>query len=92
MDNFLKLLKFGLQNRAAIFSVWALIFGAVTGGYMATQKPVERVSRPLPIPERPNVITPPAPPKEVRTIVVKDTEACKKLIDKHVRKYHFGAE
>lgn len=35
MDDFIKLLKFGLNNRAAIFSVWVMILSSIgLGGYM----------------------------------------------------------
>ena len=97
MDKFLKVVKFGLDNRAAILSVWILIAGIIGGtGYIASQKPVEQIKRSLPIPEPVNVMTPPLPPKsvprepidysKVRQIA---TEVCEKINHDHERQYHF---
>ena len=86
MDKFLKVIKFGLDNRAAILSVWILIAGIIGGtGYIASQKPVEQIKRPIPIPEQPK------PPIKVPTIVTRSNckQICGDLITEHEKKFHF---
>ena len=83
MDKFLKVVKFGLDNRAAILSVWILIAGIIGGtGYIASQKPVEQIKIPLPIPE---------PPVKAPTVVTRSNckQICGDLITEHEKKYHF---
>ena len=85
MDKFLKVVKFGLDNRAAILSVWILIAGIIGGtGYIASQKPVEQIKRPLSIPE-------PKPSVKAPTIVTQSNckQICGDLITEHEKKYHF---
>jgi hypothetical protein len=97
MDKILKIVKFGLDNRAAILSVWILIFGAIGTGLIATQKPVEQVTIPLPIPEQPKPKVAVNPPKVVTRIEPIDyskvrqiaTEVCEKINHDHDRRYHF---
>ena len=85
MDKFLKVIKFGLDNRAAILSVWILIAGIIGGtGYIASQKPVEQIKRPLPIPEPVNVITLPKPVPQPNC-----KQICGDLITEHEKEYHF---
>ena len=88
MDKFLKVVKFGLDNRAAILSVWILIAGIIGGtGYIATQEPVEQITRPLPIPEQPESKL----PVKASTIVTRSNckQICDDLITEHEKKYHF---
>ena len=84
MDKFLKVVKFGLDNRAAIVSVWILIFGAIGTGYIATQKPVEQIKRSLLIPKQ-------NPPVKAPTIVTRSNckQICGDLITEHEKKFHF---
>ena len=95
MDDFIKLLKFGLNNRVAILSVWVMIFGvAGAGGYFSLpDKPVEPVKIAMPLPEPIEKISPPPPPTVIERIVIKEVSnceaICKGMVRKHEKAHHF---
>lgn len=92
MDDLIKLLKFGLNNRVAILSVWVMIFGvAGAGGYFSMpEKPVETkvIALPLPEPVKP-IVAPPPPTVIERTIIRESSCDCGEINRKHEKKHHF---
>jgi hypothetical protein len=96
MDAFLKLLKFGLDNKAAILSIWVLIFGAISASGYNYWKPVELDIVQV---QPPTEITPPAAPPKPQVVIREvirevpqeiDYSVCERMMDKHVTIYHFG--
>lgn len=91
MDDFIKLLKFGLKNRVAILSVWVMIFGvAGAGGYFSMpEKPVEHHVINLPLPEpKPEIIATP-PSTIVDRVIIKEACTCEDGLRKHEKIHHF---
>jgi len=84
MEKVLKAIKFFLDNWKLIVPI-LIFFGFIGGtGYIATQEPVEQITRPLPIPEQKT-------PVKVPTIVTQSNckQICGDLIIEHEKKYHF---
>ena len=99
MDAFLKLLKFGLDNKAAILSIWVLIFGAISASGYSYWKPVQPPKLDIVQVQPPAEITPPAPTPKPQVVIREvirevpqeiDYSVCERMMDKHVMLYHFG--
>ena len=84
MEKVLKAIKFFLDNWKLIVPI-LIFFGFIGGtGYIATQEPVEQITRPLPIPEHKSSVK---APKVVTRSNCK--QICGDLITEHEKKYHF---